>query len=89
MPVGKSKEKNMLNFFWHPESQWRKESDRVLDPVPVLDPDPLVRGTYPRIRIRTKMSRIPNTGLFRELCYLCTELIHLFSVAGLLSGAGV
>jgi hypothetical protein len=26
------------------------------------DPDPLVRGTYPRIRIHTKMSRIPNTG---------------------------
>ncbi len=25
------------------------------------DPDPLV-GTDPRIRIRTKMSRIPNTG---------------------------
>ncbi len=29
-----------------------------------LDPDTLVRGTYPgiRIQIRTKMSRIPNTG---------------------------
>jgi hypothetical protein len=27
------------------------------------DPDPLVRGTDPRIRIRTKMSRILNTGL--------------------------
>ena len=27
-----------------------------LDP----DPDPLVRGTDPGIRIRTKMSRIPN-----------------------------
>jgi hypothetical protein len=27
----------------------------------VGDPDPLVRGTDPRIRIRTKMSRIPNT----------------------------
>ncbi len=26
-----------------------------------MDPDPLVRGTNPRIRIRTKMSRIPNT----------------------------
>jgi hypothetical protein len=28
------------------------------------DPDPLVRGTDPgiRIRIRTKMSQIPNTG---------------------------
>ncbi len=26
------------------------------------DPDPLVRGTDPRIRIRTKMLRIRNTG---------------------------
>jgi hypothetical protein len=26
------------------------------------DPDPLVRGTDPGIRIRTKMSRIPITG---------------------------
>ncbi len=26
-----------------------------------LDPDPLVRGTDPGIRIRTKMSRITNT----------------------------
>jgi hypothetical protein len=32
---------------------------------PELDPYPLIRGTDPgiRIRIRTKMSRIPNTGL--------------------------
>ncbi len=29
-----------------------------LDP----DPDPLVRGMDPRIRIRIKMSRIPNTA---------------------------
>jgi hypothetical protein len=27
------------------------------------DPDPLVRGTDPEIRIRTKMSRIPNTAI--------------------------
>jgi hypothetical protein len=41
-----------------------------LDPDPELDPDPdpeldldsLVKGTDPRIWIRTKMSRIPNTG---------------------------
>jgi hypothetical protein len=37
-----------------------------------MDPDPLVRGTDPRIRIRTKMSRIPNTGyrgtLFNRIC---------------------
>jgi hypothetical protein len=29
-----------------------------LDP----DPDPLIRGTDPGIRIRTQMSGIPNTG---------------------------
>jgi hypothetical protein len=28
------------------------------------DPDPLVRGADPGIRIRTKMSRIPNTDTF-------------------------
>ncbi len=33
------------------EGQWRKYQD----------PDPLVRGTDPLIRIRTKMSRIRNT----------------------------
>jgi hypothetical protein len=32
------------------------ESDPELEP----DPDPLVRGTDPGIRIRTKMSRIPT-----------------------------
>jgi hypothetical protein len=31
-----------------------------------FDPDPLVTGTDPRIRIRTKMSRIPNTE--KTLC---------------------
>ncbi len=40
---------------------WREDSD----------PDPLVIGTDPEIRIRTKMSRIPNTVLsnwsFRQL----------------------
>jgi hypothetical protein len=34
----------------------KKESD------PEPDPDPFVRGTDPGIRIRTKMSRIRNTG---------------------------
>jgi hypothetical protein len=39
----------------------KRESDAELDP----DLDPLVRGgTDPGIRIRTKMSRIPNTGFF-------------------------
>ncbi len=30
------------------------------------DPDPLVRGTEPRIRIRTKISRIRNTGSYAK-----------------------
>jgi hypothetical protein len=40
----------------------KKESDLELDPDLEPDPDPLVKGTDPgiRIRIRTKMSRIPN-----------------------------
>jgi hypothetical protein len=30
-------------------------------------PDPLIRGTDPRIRIRTKISRIPNTKFCNKL----------------------
>jgi hypothetical protein len=39
------------------------------------DPDPLVRGTDPRIwiQIRTKMSRIRNTGIN---CLLLPLLLH-------------
>jgi hypothetical protein len=50
-----------------------RESDPELDP----DLDPLVRGTDPGIRIRTKMSRIPNTGFFVFFVfykYLCLRL---------------
>jgi hypothetical protein len=36
-----------------------------LDLVP--NPDPLVRGLDPGIRIRTKMSRIPNTEIYDYL----------------------
>jgi hypothetical protein len=36
---------------------------KELEPEPV--PDPLVRVTDPGIRIRTKMSWIPNTGSVR------------------------
>ncbi len=39
-----------------PEGQGRKNQD------PEPHPDPLVRGMDPRIRIRTKMSRIHNTA---------------------------
>ena len=42
-----------INFCWHLEDHWRKEQDP--------EPDPLVKSTDPRIRIRTKMSRIRNT----------------------------
>jgi hypothetical protein len=34
----------------------------MLDPDPDLDPDLLVRGADPGIRIHTKMSRIPKTA---------------------------
>jgi hypothetical protein len=39
---------------------WRLEGHRQKEQDP--DPDPIVKGTDPRIRIRTKMSRIRNTG---------------------------
>jgi hypothetical protein len=44
-----------------------------------MDPDPLVRGTDPgiRIRIRAKLSRIPNTALVADSGtgpYLSTEV---------------
>jgi hypothetical protein len=43
-------------FCWRLEGHGRKKQD------PEPDPDPLVRGKDPRILIRTKMSRINNTG---------------------------
>ncbi len=39
------------------------------------DPHPLVRGTDPRIRIRTNMSRISNTG-FKITCWRITSGIR-------------
>ncbi len=52
------------NIFFASWSHWRKEQD------------PIVRGTVPRIWIRTKMSRIPNTACskrgfswFHFICY--------------------
>jgi hypothetical protein len=45
-------------LFWRPEGHWQKEQD------PDPKPDPLVKHTGPRIRIRTKMSRIRNTDYF-------------------------
>ncbi len=48
--LSKKKKNVKKDYFLHPQSHWRKDSD----------PDPLVRGGG--IRIRTRMSRIPNTG---------------------------
>jgi hypothetical protein len=38
-----------------------------------LDPDPLVRGADPRILIRVKMSRIPNTGIHSKKRCVCVS----------------
>jgi hypothetical protein len=38
------------------------ESDPELNPDPEPDLDLLVSGTDPQLRIRTKLSRIPNTA---------------------------
>ncbi len=46
-----SKKFEKKNKFCRPKSHWRQEQD----------PDPLDRGTDPRIRIRTKILRIQNT----------------------------
>jgi hypothetical protein len=46
-----------LVFWWHLEGPWRKYQD----------PDPLVRGMDPRIRIHPKMSWIRNTGGSRSI----------------------
>ncbi len=57
-------QKRKLEFILHRKCRWWQESDPELDPDPDPDPDPLVRGTDPsiQIRIRNKMSRIPNTA---------------------------
>ncbi len=51
------------------EGHWRKEKDP--------NPDPLVKGTDPRIRIPTKMSRIRNTAVInsQEMILCSAELI--------------
>ncbi len=78
VPACKLLEKKIRNFFCRPKSHWRKE----------LDPDPLVRGTEPRIRIRTKMSQIPNSatmyklnkyahGKMKEKLKKTVEVVHL------------
>ncbi len=41
---------------------YKKKREKICNLKVELDLDPLVRGTNPRIRIRAKISRIPNTG---------------------------
>jgi hypothetical protein len=55
-----SKRNKKKRFYWHLEGPWRKEPDPEEEP----DPNPKVSGTDPQIRIRarTKMSGIHNTG---------------------------
>ncbi len=55
-----NKEKNLEYFFCHLEGHWQKQQD------------PLVRGTDPRIRICTKMSRIRNTDKYSA----CLSINH-------------
>jgi hypothetical protein len=52
VPSKSNMQKNFNKTCWRLEGQWRKQQD----------PDPLVRGMYPRIRIHTKMSWIRNTA---------------------------
>ncbi len=59
MPTGKKKKnmkKEMFCIF-----EVTKERSRIRSWIPSRISDPLVRGTDPRIGIRTRMSRIPNT----------------------------
>ncbi len=56
----RNKQKNLENFFFFfAFCHWWKEQD----------PDPLVSGTHPWIRIRTNMTRIHNTGPFMVNSY--------------------
>jgi hypothetical protein len=60
-----NEQKNFLKKLGcHLEVHWRKWQDPAPDPEsePDQNPDPLVRGTDPRIWIRAKMSRIRNTA---------------------------
>jgi hypothetical protein len=62
VPAGKLSEENMKEIiFFASLKSLKKESDTELD----LDPDPLVRVTDPRIRIRTKTGESPTLHLRR------------------------
>ncbi len=87
MALGKLWEKKYEeNFFFASlKVKISEERSRIRScPDPEPDPDPEVRGTDPgiRSRIRTKMSRIPNTGFndqFREwttCLYYCNYIYN-------------
>jgi len=65
---------------WNLGSHWRKEQD------PESDPDPSIKCTDPRIRIRIKISRIRNTEstvvnspvLVLFLCFIAVLWIGIF-----------
>ncbi len=47
-----------------------------MDPDQDPDPDPLVRGTYPGIRIRNEMSRILSTDI--KISFFRTENVEKY-----------
>ncbi len=80
VPSISNEQKNVLKklvFCWHLEGQWRKQQD----------PDPLVRGMDPRIRIHTKMSWIRNTA--RDSKKILPPPVHWREHGCCLRGEGV
>jgi hypothetical protein len=70
VPSQRNKHKNSERkkiFYWHLDVHWRKGQDPEPDRHP--DPEPLIKDTDPRIRIRTKVSRFRNTDLLTILLY--------------------
>ncbi len=72
--MNKHKIGEKIIFCWRREGHWHKELD--------LEPDQLVKGTDPRIRICTKRSRIRNTDFNN-----CGLPIFVLVVNGLLAVA--
>jgi hypothetical protein len=58
----------LKNYFFAGIWKVNDENSRIRDPNP--DPDPLVRGMDPRIRIHTKMSWIRNTSLMLFIWFI-------------------
>jgi hypothetical protein len=85
--ASKTKKKKLKHFFGcHLEGHWRKFQD------PAPDPNPLVKGTDPQIRIRTKMSWIRNIGSgtakgsFLAVTKIGPHIYFIFSSVNILSG---